>query len=160
MQLHYQALCAALITGTLANPAPGHRPQKGCLTNAAAATLVDSFVSLFVDFEEGVARSILAPDFSEVSDSLNFLDPNNTKLVRANLVTVSMAGFPANFKRAVNLPPLGLKSSLPTVILSKQVFPSYQTLSSSISGTTAIASCFAGDNWHRQFLPRVSMLSS
>jgi hypothetical protein len=64
-----------------ATPAPGHYPHKGCLTDSAAASLVEKYVSLFVEIDESLARAILAPDFTEISDSLNFIDPNNTKLV-------------------------------------------------------------------------------
>ena len=85
MRLSFLALVAASLPGTLCNPTPGHRAHARCVTEAKAATIVASFVSLFVNFDEGVARSILASDFTEVSDSTNFLSPNNTKLVCANL---------------------------------------------------------------------------
>jgi hypothetical protein len=71
-------LAASAVAATLA---PGHHPHKGCLTDSAAASLVEKYVSLFVEIDEGLARAILAPDFTEISDSLNFIDPNNTKLV-------------------------------------------------------------------------------
>jgi hypothetical protein len=73
--------CLLAASAVAATPAPGHHPHKGCLTDSAAASLVEKYVSLFVEIDEGLARAILAPDFIQISDSLNFIDAKNTKLV-------------------------------------------------------------------------------
>ena len=58
--MHLQSLVsgAAVTPGIFGSPALGHRSHSGCLTDSAAAILLDSFVSLYVDVDEGVTRSI------------------------------------------------------------------------------------------------------
>lgn len=87
MRFSLLALCLATLQVVSSDPSPGPKPHKGCLTDAAAKALVNRFVTLFIDFDEAVARAILAPSFTEYPDSINFITPNNTKLVTSTSST-------------------------------------------------------------------------
>lgn len=44
-----------------------------CLTNATATKMVNDFASLLTNYKKSVAEALLASDFTDTSDSINFL---------------------------------------------------------------------------------------
>lgn len=60
----------------------GHEDRHGCLSDRAAALIVSKFESLFVLLDPAVAKKILADDFQEISDSINFITPHGPRTVR------------------------------------------------------------------------------
>jgi len=58
---------------SFAAPAPSKDGYFQCLSAGDAAYLVSGFASLLTDFQASVANAILADDFTDTSDSINFL---------------------------------------------------------------------------------------
>jgi len=56
----------------------GHLNRKACISDKEAALLVSNFESLFVNIKPDLATRILADDFAEYSDSLNWISPPGT----------------------------------------------------------------------------------
>lgn len=51
-------------------------PTVSCLTNATASNLVNGFASLLTAYTNATANALLASDFTDTSDSINFLAGN------------------------------------------------------------------------------------
>lgn len=67
-------IVAALASLAVAVPHPGPpAPPVRCLTSSTAETLVKGFSSLLTAFDVNVANKLLASDFTDTSDSINFL---------------------------------------------------------------------------------------
>jgi hypothetical protein len=67
------ALAAAASATPLAEPQPGWWARGKCLSPSVASGLVEGFGSLISAFTNATADSLLAPDFTDTSDSINFL---------------------------------------------------------------------------------------
>jgi len=63
---------ASLIGLAAALPSPSKRGEE-CLPYGTAVQLVNAFVSTLTNFEASVAENLLAPNFTDTSDSINFL---------------------------------------------------------------------------------------
>ncbi|OQV06181.1 hypothetical protein CLAIMM_10793 [Cladophialophora immunda] len=68
----YQAAGAATTTTTTTTAAS----SVICLSTAAASSVVNGFASLLTAYSNATANSLLASDFSDTSDSINFLAGN------------------------------------------------------------------------------------
>jgi len=60
-------------TSPISTPTNTVSPSVTCLTNSTAAYLVNGFASLLTAYNNNTANAILASDFTDTSDSINFL---------------------------------------------------------------------------------------
>lgn len=75
------SLLAGLVVATtalasplaLASPSAEHEGRNHCLSASTASGLVYGFASLISNYSTATAESLLASDFSDTSDSINFL---------------------------------------------------------------------------------------
>ena len=54
-------------------PSPPQPPFTGCLNPTTASNLVNGFASLLTNYNVNTANALLASDFTDTSDSINFL---------------------------------------------------------------------------------------
>jgi hypothetical protein len=67
------ALAVAASATPVAEPQPGWWARDRCLTPAIASGLVEGFGSLISAYSNATANSLLAADFTDTSDSIDFL---------------------------------------------------------------------------------------
>lgn len=71
----FQALSLCSLSWAFALPAPGldEGPKDKCLPNGVATQIIDGFLSLISAYNNDVADSLLADNFQDTSDSINYL---------------------------------------------------------------------------------------
>jgi hypothetical protein len=67
------ALTTTTFASPLASPSAWNEGRNHCLTPNIASGLVSGFASLISAYSNATAKSLLAPDFSDTSDSIDFL---------------------------------------------------------------------------------------
>ncbi|EXJ87129.1 hypothetical protein A1O3_04087 [Capronia epimyces CBS 606.96] len=71
--MQFLNLLAPLSLLSMASALPSYKREGDCIPYDTAVKLVDAFVSTLTAFDADVATNLLAPGFTDTSDSINFL---------------------------------------------------------------------------------------